>query len=250
MAGRLDGKVAIVTGAARGQGEAEARMFAAEGARLVLSDVRKDQLHTLAEELAHNGNDVVAQDFDVTDEAGWASAVELAEERFGRLDVLVNNAGVLSMAGVEATTRELWDRIVAVNQTGVWLGMKAAIPAIRKAGGGSIVNISSIYGLIGSGAAAAYQATKGAVRLLTKTAAVEYAPVGIRVNSIHPGVIATPMVDEEVPEEFMPALIQATPLGRPGRPEEIAYGALFLASDESSFMTGSELVIDGGYTTQ
>lgn len=250
MTKRLEGKVALVTGAARGQGAAEARLFAAEGASVVITDVRNDALVYLEKELLNSGATVSATRLDVADEEDWDRAVQHTTQVFGALNVLVNNAGILDMAGVEQTSLEVWNRIVAVNQTGVWLGMKYAIPSMRTSGGGSIVNVSSIYGLIGSGAAAAYQATKGAVRLLTKTAAVQYASEGIRVNSIHPGVIDTGMVDEGVPAEFLPALTAATPLGRMGRPEEIAYGALFLASDESSFMTGSELVLDGGYTAQ
>ena len=250
MAGRLQGKVALITGAARGQGAEEARVFGAEGASLVITDVRDDQLKELTVELEAAGVPVVSRHLDVASEAEWVSTVQEAESAFGQLDILVNNAGILTMAGVEETTLEQWERIVAVNQTGVWLGMKHAVPAMRRAGGGSIINISSIYGLIGSGAATAYQGTKGAVRILTKTAAIQYAPEGIRVNSIHPGVIDTGMVDEEVPSEFRPALIAATPLGRMGQPREVAYGALFLACEESSFVTGSELVIDGGYTTQ
>lgn len=250
MAGRLEGKVALITGAARGQGAAEAILFAQEGASLVLGDVRDDDLQHLGETLTDKGYPVVTRHHDVTSEDDWVQMVSAAEESFGGLHVLVNNAGILSMAGVEDTTREIWDRVVAVNQTGVWLGMKQAIPALRRSGGGSVVNISSIYGLIGSGAAAAYQGTKGAVRILTKTAAVQYAPEGIRVNSIHPGVIDTGMVEEEVPAEFVPAIVGATPLGRMGKPEEVAACALFLASDEASFVTGSELVVDGGYTAQ
>ncbi|MDI3314815.1 MAG: glucose 1-dehydrogenase [Mycobacterium sp.] len=250
MADRLQGKVALITGAARGQGAAEARLFAAEGARLVIGDVREDDVYALRDELAGSNREVYAMRLDVTRESDWTNAVTQAENRYGKLDVLVNNAGILSMAGVEDTDLALWNTIIAVNQTGVWLGMKTCVPAMRRAGGGSIVNVSSIYGLIGSGAATAYQGTKGAVRLLTKTAAIQYAPQGIRVNSVHPGVIATPMIDEQVPPDALPPLIRATPLGRAGKPEEVAYGALFLASDESSFVTGSELVIDGGYTAQ
>lgn len=250
MAGRLEGKVALITGAARGQGAAEAILFAREGASLVLGDVRDEDLQQLGKTITDEGHPVVSRHHDVTSEDDWAQMVSAAEESFGGLHVLVNNAGILSMAGVEDTTSQIWDRVVAVNQTGVWLGMKQAIPALRRAGGGSIVNISSIYGLIGSGAAAAYQGTKGAVRILTKTAAVQYASEGIRVNSIHPGVIDTGMVEEEVSSEFVPALLGATPLGRMGKPEEVAACALFLASDDASFVTGSELVVDGGYTAQ
>lgn len=250
MAGRLDGKVALISGAARGQGAAEARLFAGEGAKVVIGDVLDPDLKGVADELAGAGYPVESLHLDVTREEDWVAAVALAEKAFGGLHVLVNNAGVLSTGGIESTTRNEWDRVVAINQTGVWLGMKAAVPAIRRSGGGSIINISSIYGLIGSGGSTAYQATKGAVRILTKTAAVEYAKEGIRVNSVHPGIIATPMVTEGLPEEGANQLIALTPLGRMGRPEEVAFGVLFLASDESSFVTGSELVIDGGYTTQ
>lgn len=250
MGDRLAGKVALISGAARGQGAAHAALLASEGARLVIGDILADELAAVAETLTAKGHDVVAHVFDVRDEDGWNAAVALAEERFGRLDVLVNNAGVLDMAGVEATTRETWDRIIATNQTGVWLGMKAAAEAMRRAGGGSIINTSSIYGLIGSGGATAYQATKGAVRLLTKTAAIEFAGAGIRVNSVHPGIVDTPMVSDDVPAEVIPIIVGATPLQRMARPEEISYGVLFLASDEASYVTGSELVIDGGYSTQ
>ena len=242
MTDRLAGKVALITGAARGQGAAEARLFAEQGARLVLSDIREGGLEGVAQELSAKGYEVAVHPFDVADDDGWAAAVSLAEERYGRMDVLVNNAGVLDMAGIEATTRESWDRVVATNQTGVWLGMRAAAPAMRRAGGGSVVNISSIYGLIGSGGAAAYQGTKGAVRLLTKTAAIEFAPAGIRVNSIHPGFIRTPMT------KHLPDNIVMAPMGRPGTPDEVATFVVFLASDASSFMTGSVLVMDGGYT--
>jgi NAD(P)-dependent dehydrogenase (short-subunit alcohol dehydrogenase family) len=231
-------------------GAAEARLFAREGAKVVIGDVLDAELKGVAEELKKGGLAVEAVHLDVTSEKEWLAAVALAESRFGGLHVLVNNAGIVSAGGVESTTREEWDRVVAVNQTGVWLGMKTAIPAIRRSGGGSVVNISSIYGLIGSGGYAAYHGTKGAVRILTKTAALEYAKVGIRVNSIHPGIIETPMVTEALTEEARAQVLGATPLGRMGKPEEVAFGALYLACDESSFVTGSELVIDGGYTTQ
>jgi NAD(P)-dependent dehydrogenase (short-subunit alcohol dehydrogenase family) len=254
MGGRLDGKVAVITGAARGQGAAEARLFAREGARLVLGDVLDEPLRKLAEELGAAGHAVLARRHDVTLEEDWDAALAEGVDRFGQIDVLINNAGIADPAGIEEVTREIWDRVIAVNQTGVWLGMKAVIPAMRRAGGGSIINISSIFGLVGSGACAAYHSTKGAVRLLTKTAALQYAPEGIRVNSIHPGFIDTPMIQDAAPPEIAEHADQVvaamTPLGRMGTSEEIAYGALYLASDESSFVTGAELVIDGGVTAR
>ena len=247
MPGRLQGKVTLISGAARGQGEAEARLFAREGAQVVLGDVLDAEGERAARAI---GAAAVYVHLDVTQPADWQRAVETAVRSFGKLTTLINNAGILRMEGIEDTTLESWNQVVAVNQTGTFLGMKHAIPEIRKAGGGSIVNISSIAGLIGVGAAAAYQATKGAVRILTKTAAVQYAKERIRVNSIHPGVITTKMVTEGIDPEGRKMFEMATPLGREGTPEEIAYGALFLASDESSYMTGAELVLDGGYTAQ
>ncbi len=249
MAGRLAGRVALISGAARGQGAAEARLFAREGAAVVLGDVLEAEAKERAAEIRAAGDRAEALRLDVTRAEDWEAAVALAERRFGRLDVLVNNAGILDTSGVEATTPETWQRVIAVNQTGVWLGMRAALPALRRAGGGSIINVSSVFGLIGSGGSAAYHASKGAVRLLSKTAAIEYAPENIRVNSIHPGVIETPMLDA-LPAEARPALRSLTPLGRNGSPEDVAYGALYLASEESAFVTGSELVIDGGLTAR
>ena len=251
MSGRLDGKVALITGAARGMGASEARLFAEEGARVVLSDILEDPLEALESELIDCGYEVLAQHHDVTDEASWVQVVQAAETKFGRLDVLVNNAGVLDTAGVEASSLEEWERVIAVNQTGVWLGMKVSIPALRRSGGGSIVNKSSIYGIVGSGGSAAYHASKGAVRLLTKTAALEYASDGIRVNSVHPGYVNTPMIGQALPEANVSVLEligEQVPLGRLAEPEDIARGVLYLASDESSYVTGSELVIDGGIT--
>ncbi len=230
-----------------------AKLFARDGARLVLADILEEPLLKLGDELAAAGFDVLSQFLDVTDEDGWSEIVVAAEERFGRLDVLVNNAGLADPAGVEATSRDLWDQIVAVNQTGTFLGIRAVVPAMRRAGGGSIINISSIYGIVGSSGSAAYHASKGAVRVLTKQAAVEYAPEGIRVNSIHPGYIDTAMLRAPFagrPEELDKIIAGVTPMGRVGTPEEIANAALFLASDEASFMTGAEMVVDGGYTAR
>jgi len=250
MAGRLTGKVALVSGAARGQGEAEARLFVNEGAKVVLGDVLVEAGQKVAADIAKKGGQATFVKLDVTQEVDWQQVVETTVRTYGKLDILVNNAGIFRTEGVEATSLELWNQVIAVNQTGVWLGMKCAIPAMRKAGGGgAIVNISSGAGMIGTGFAAAYHGTKGAVRILTKTAAVEYAKEGIRINSVHPGFIDTEMIRVLNPEGRQ-AGVRATPLGRMGTSENIAYAVLFLASDESSFITGSELVIDGGYTAQ
>lgn len=249
--GRLDGKVAVISGAARGQGAAEARLFAAEGADLVLGDVLDEPLAALAKDLSESGHRVLALHLDVSAEREWREAVLATEDEFGRLDVLVNNAAIADTSGLETTSHEQWDHIVSINQTGTWLGMKAVLPTMRRTGSGSIVNVSSIFGLVGSGGSAAYHATKGAVRLLSKTAALELARDGIRVNSVHPGCIDTPMFHASAPAGRGDELAaESTPLGRLGTPEEIAYGVLYLASDEASFVTGSELVIDGGYTAR
>ena len=189
---------------------------------------------------------------DVTSESDWGDAVAAAVSQFGKLDILVNNAGVSGGRGLlEDTTVDAWDRVMDINAKGVFLGTKAAIPEMRRAGGGSIINISSVYGLVGSGGSSAYHASKGAVRLLTKSTAIQYAGEGIRANSIHPGIIDTPMTEATRSDpELNQRWISGTPLGRRGEPDDVAYGVLFLASDESSFMTGSELVIDGGWTAQ
>ncbi|MEK9869748.1 MAG: glucose 1-dehydrogenase [Gammaproteobacteria bacterium] len=250
---RLQGKVVLITGAARGMGACEARLCAAEGARLVLGDMLETRLNELASELEQTGYEVAAMRQDVTKEQDWQAMMDLARQRFGCLDVLVNNAGILDTSGVEDTTLDTWERVIAVNQTGVWLGMKAVTPLMKEFGGGSIVNKSSIYGIVGSGGSAAYHASKGAVRILTKTAALELAVHGIRVNSVHPGFIQTPMIEQALPEVNEPVLdliSQQVPLGRVGQPEDIARGVLYLASDESSYVTGTELVIDGGVTAR
>jgi NAD(P)-dependent dehydrogenase (short-subunit alcohol dehydrogenase family) len=246
---RLKGKVALISGGARGQGAAEARLFVKEGARVAIGDVLDAETRKLAEEVNREAGARVALRvrLDVTRAADWRGAVEACEREFGGLDILVNNAGILNVKGVGDTSEEEWDAVINVNQKGVWLGIKAAAPAMKKRGGGSIINISSIYGLIGSGGSAAYHASKGAVRLLTKTAAVEYAPFDIRVNSVHPGVIKTPMTDIFAEKEF-DAIAALAPMKRAARPEEVGYVVLFLASDEASFVTGAEYAVDGGYT--
>jgi NAD(P)-dependent dehydrogenase (short-subunit alcohol dehydrogenase family) len=250
MAGRLNGKVALISGAARGQGEAEARLFVQEGAKVVLGDVLVEAGEQVAADINAQGGQATFVRLDVTQETDWQQAVDTAVRTYGKLDILVNNAGIFRTEGVEATTLELWNQVIAVNQTGVFLGMKWAIPAMRQTGGGSIINISSGAGIIGSGFAAAYHGTKGAVRILTKTAALEYAREGIRINSVHPGVVDTEMIRGTLNQEGMQGAVRATPLGRMGTAQDIAYAVLYLASDESSFVTGAELVIDGGYTAQ
>ena len=247
---RLQGKVAIITGGARGQGAAEARMFTREGAKVVFGDILDDDGRKVEAEIAAAGGEAVYVRLDVTDEDAWREAVGTAVSRFGKVDILVNNAGIASWnAGDDASVEE-WDRIMEVNAKGVFLGTKAVIPAMRAAGGGSIINISSISGMVGqTNIHPGYNASKGAVRILTKSTAVQHATEGIRCNSIHPGPVKTPMTERSWSNpEWLQATERRTPLGRYADPDEIAYGVLFLASDESSFMTGSEVVIDGGVT--
>lgn len=247
---RLQGKVAIITGGARGQGAAEARMFVREGAKVVFGDVLDDDGRQVEAEITAAGGEAVYVRLDVTDEESWREAVGTALSRFGKVDILVNNAGIASWnAGDDASVAE-WDRIMEVNAKGVFLGTKAVIPAMRAAGGGSIINISSISGMVGqTNIHPGYNASKGAVRILTKSTAVQHAAEGIRCNSIHPGPVKTPMTERSWSNpEWLRATERRTPLGRYAEPDEIAYGVLFLASDESSFMTGSEVVIDGGMT--
>ncbi len=250
--GRLDEKVALISGGARGQGAAEARLFAQEGAKVVIGDVLDAEGASVAAKIAESGGDALYVHLDVTDEEGWRNAIGLASSRFGKLDILVNNAGIWRRGRVEETTVEEWDAMLDVNAKGVFLGTKLAIPEMRKAGGGSIINISSTAGLVGSSYSSAYTAAKAAVRLFTKTTAVQYGREGIRANSIHPGSIDTEMIQLvwEAAQQDREEAIAGALLGKIGTPEDVAYGALFLASDESSFMTGSELVIDGGDTAQ
>ena len=243
---RLEGKVALISGGARGLGAAEARLFASEGAKVGIGDIREQEACALAAEIRAAGGDAMYIGLDVTDERQWADAVRQMMIVYGRLDILVNNAGILEHGTVEETSAESWDRTMDVNSRGVFLGTRAAIPAMRESGGGSIVNISSVAGLVG-GLMTAYNASKGAVRLLTKSTAVQYAAENIRVNSVHPGPTETDMLDVFFREEgTREARAADTPIPRLGKPEDIAYGVLFLASDESSYMTGAELVIDGG----
>jgi NAD(P)-dependent dehydrogenase (short-subunit alcohol dehydrogenase family) len=246
---RLKGKVALISGGARGQGAAEARLFVREGAKVVIGDVRDDLCRETAATINRTaGAEAVrAVHLDVTRAADWRMAVESCVRDFGGLDILVNNAGIFNMSGLEETSEELWDSIVNINQKGVWLGMKACVSAMRQRGGGAIVNISSVAGLTGSTGSTAYHGTKGAVRLLTKQAAVEFGPQKVRVNSVHPGIINTEMVDI-IPKDQRAAINQFVPLRREGTAEDVANLVLFLSSDDSSYCTGAEFVVDGGLT--
>ena len=249
---RLDGKVAFISGGARGMGAVEAQMFAAEGAKVAIGDVLEEEGQRLAEEIVRTGGQALYVALDVTSQVQWRNAVATTVSRFGKLEILVNNAGVGGHGMVEDINEAEWDRVMDINAKGVFLGTQAAIPEMRRAGGGSIINISSQLGLVGvDNSSPQYQASKGAVRLFTKATAIQYASDGIRANSVHPGPIITPMTEAgRADQERYRLTISRIPLGRYGRPEEVAYGVLFLASDESSFMTGSELVIDGGWTAQ
>jgi len=250
--GRLEGKVALVTGGASGTGAATARLYAAEGAKVAIVDINDN----LGRGVADGIDGSLYLHLDTTNEAEWRSVVSETLARFGRLDILVNAAGIsgrlpgtANPPKLEEQDLENWNMVMNVNSTGIFLGMKHVIPAMRAAGGGSIVNISSIYGIVGSPHSVAYHASKGSVRLSTKAAALQYAAENIRVNSVHPGFVTSPMTQlmHDDPELSKPRL-DKTPLGRFGLPEDIANGCLFLASDESGWMTGAELVIDGGMT--
>ena len=249
---RLEGKVALISGGARGQGAEEARLFAREGAKVVIGDILDEEGKQVEAQINEVGGECLYVRLDVTSEANWQQAVNVTVSRFGKLDVLVNNAGIFPPVPLEETSQELWDQVMDINVKGVFLGTKHAIPEMRKAGGGSIINISSTAGLTGSGSAAAYHASKGAVRIFSKATAIQHAGDGIRCNSVHPGVIETLMTTTTLlsDEESRQRISARYPLGRWGQPEDVAYGVLYLASDESSFVTGSELVIDGGSTAQ
>ena len=249
---RLEGKVAFVSGGARGMGAAEARLLAREGAKVAIGDILEEEGRRVEAEINGTEEEALFIKLDVTSESDWQEAISATVARFGRLDILVNNAGIVASGVLEDTSSAQWDEIMDVNVKGVFLGIKTAIPEMRKVGGGSIINISSISGIIGQYTVQpVYNASKGAVRILTKSTAVQYAKEGIRVNSVHPGTVDTPMIAGMMddPEQTAHELAQI-PLGRIADPEEIAYGVLYLASDESSYVTGSELVIDGGFTAQ
>ena len=250
MSDRLADKVVVISGAARGMGASHARAMAKEGAAVVLSDLLDELGEQVAQDIRDSGGRAVYVHADVTEAADWEKVYATATSEFGRVTTVVNNAGIIgSMLGAVEETEDAWDRTVAINQTGVLLGMKYGVPLLREAGGGSIINVSSIWGVSGVGDYLAYQATKGAVRMMTKSAALSYAKEGIRANSICPGLILTEMALEEG-EENNRALQDLTPMDRGADPSEVSGAVVFLASDEASYVTGTEIAVDGGYLAQ
>lgn len=245
--GRLTGKVAIITGAALGMGAAEAKLFAKEGAKVVATDIKEDSLQEVVNEIKANGGEAIGLKHNVVSEDEWKHVISVAISHYGKVDVLVNNAGIASPKTMAQMEMDEWNKVMDINLNGCVLGMKYVIPEMQKAGGGSLINISSIGGIVGMAGSSPYTAAKGALRSLSKSAAVEYGKDKIRVNSVHPGIIETPMTAESF-KDALPYYQTFTQLPYFGQPEDVAYGVLFLASDESRFMTGAELVIDGGWT--
>ncbi len=246
---RLQGKVALITGGASGMGATEASMFAREGAQIAVADMLETESQQVVKAIVEAGGEAIVVRLDVTKEEEWQRAVATTVARFGKLDILVNNAGISGTFIPDIMSTEAWDKLMDVNAKGVFLGLKYAIPAMQKSGGGSVVNISSISGFVGQDYIhMGYNASKGAVRILTKSAAVQYAKDGIRVNSVHPGVMP-PMRTSALgaDPEGRQRMLGKVPMGREGRREEVGYAVLFLASDEASYITGTELVVDGGY---
>jgi NAD(P)-dependent dehydrogenase (short-subunit alcohol dehydrogenase family) len=244
---RLADKVALISGGASGMGRSEATIFAQEGAKVVIGDILEAEGRDVADHITKAGGHARFVKLDVTSEASWQAAVQAAVTAFGKLDILVNNAGI-SGSGPDTMSATVWDTVMDINAKGVFLGMKYAIPAMQRAGGGAIVNISSISGFVGQNRIhMAYNASKGAVRIMTKSAAVQYAEAGIRVNSVHPGVMPPMRTSQASADpEWRAKMLRAVPLKREGRVEEVANAVLFLASDEASYITGTELVVDGG----
>lgn len=239
--GRLEEKVALITGGANGIGRATTERFLEEDAVVVVGDIEDPD--------SYDAGEADFVDLDVSSQEDWEEAIAHIDAEYGQLDVLFNNAGIISYDSITEIDRETWERDIGINQTGVMLGMKYSIPLMRESGGGSIINSSSIWGTVGAEGSAAYQATKGAVRNMSKNAALTYVDDDIRVNSLHPGPIDTPLMqaqEDAINEE----VIAATPMDRMAEPREVAHAVLFAASDEASFMTGAELVIDGGYLAQ
>jgi NAD(P)-dependent dehydrogenase (short-subunit alcohol dehydrogenase family) len=247
MADRLAGKVALVSGGARGAGAAHVELFAQEGAAVVFGDVREAEGKELEERLRADGLDVAFRPLDVTQADQWSDAVDHAVRTYGRLTTLVNNAGIVSAEGTEQVTQEAWQRVMSVNLEGQWLGMRAALPALLETGNAAVVNICSVYATLASPDSIAYHASKGGVRIMTKTAAIEYAQRGVRFNNVNPGAIDTEFGGPPDPERHARAVAKI-PMGRKATPREIALASLFLASDEAGYITGTELVVDGGWS--
>ena len=247
---RLEGKVAIVTGSASGMGEAEAKIFAREGAKVIVADVDVERGQKVESEIAESGGEAIFSVLDVTKESDWERVVSKAIARYGKVDILVNNAGISGTHNPDQMSVEGWDAFMEVNAKGVFLGMKYVIPEMQKVSGASIVNISSISGIVGQELIhMGYNASKGAVRIATKAAAVQYAKDGIRVNSVHPGVMPPMRSSSSVTDPGMrKAMTEKVPMGRIGSVDEVAHAVLFMASDDASYLTGAELVVDGGYT--
>jgi NAD(P)-dependent dehydrogenase (short-subunit alcohol dehydrogenase family) len=249
---RLKDKVAIVSGGASGMGQSEAMLFAREGAKVIVADLLEVEGRQTADKIGAGGGQARFVKLDVTSETNWGAAVEATLSAFGKLDVLVNNAGISGTFDPDMLSTTAWDKLMDVNAKGVFLGMKTGIAAMQKTGGGSIVNISSISGFVGQAAVhMAYNASKGAVRIMTKTAAVQYAKDGIRVNSVHPGFLPPMRTSKgSADPEWRAKMLRAVPMRREGRVEEVANAVLFLASDDASYITGTEIVVDGGYLAQ
>ncbi|SDI54461.1 3alpha(or 20beta)-hydroxysteroid dehydrogenase/cyclopentanol dehydrogenase [Arthrobacter cupressi] len=248
--GRVQGKVTIITGGARGQGESHARLFAQEGASVLVTDMLDESGEAVARDLRHSGFDVHYMHLNVASEGDWETVISAAEQRWGRVNILINNAGIVgTMKSVAEEGLDGWSKTTAINQQGVFLGLKYGAPAIERSGGGAIVNTCSINGTVGNPGGFSYQASKGAVKMMTRAAAMEYAHRGVRVNSVSPGLVMTPMALEEG-EDSNREFSHATPMKRAAQPIEVSYGVLYLASDEASYVTGADLLIDGGYTAQ
>ena len=248
---RLEGKVALITGAAHGMGAEDARLFAREGAKVAIADIRDEDARKVEAEIAEAGGEAMVIMLDVSKEDQWEQAVAAVVSKFGKLDILVNNAGISGSGESDSSSTNAWDRLIDINAKSVFLGMKHAIPEMEKIGGGAIVNISSISGLVGQESIhPGYNASKGAVRLVTKAAAVQHAKSGIRVNSVHPGMLPPMLTSFQRGDPNREAMNANVPMGREGEPIEVANAVLFLASDEASYITGTELVVDGGFTAK
>ena len=246
MPDRMENKVALISGAASGIGAAQATLLAREGAKVAIGDLQQSLAAGVVDAIRTAGGEAIFVNLDVTSSASWSAAVRATADHFGKLTTLVNTAGIFHPGGVEAETEEGWAKMIAVNQTGVFLGMKAAAPELLKTGNSAIVNVSSLFGLIGSPNAISYHASKAAVRVMGKGTALEFARKGIRVNTIFPGQIRTPILGDITPEQDA-AIKSAIPMGEVGDPMDIAYGTLYLASDEAKYVSGAELWIDGGW---